>query len=100
MDEETKLEEPSKQSSKLVSVISNILLLVGLCFLAYYVFYVSPKQKARTHDTFTTVSNLAESIRIYKSEPETVNVLASEIQRNINEHLKQLKKEDYNPNVR
>jgi hypothetical protein len=94
------MEEPKKQSSKVVSFISNLLILAGLCFLLYYVFYVSPKQKARAHETFKTVSNLAESIRIYKNEPETVRVLANEIKRNVDLHIEQLKKEDYQPNVR
>jgi Ca2+/H+ antiporter len=75
-----------------ISIISNILLVVGLSFLLYKIVVADQQKNKKMEETYNTVQQLAAQIIVYNSEPQTVKVLASEIIRYTN--IEEVKKED------
>lgn len=65
--------------NKFLLYLSNALILIGLGFVLYYVFYLEPNRNKLIESKFNTIQQLSASIILYKNEPETVRILAQDI---------------------
>lgn len=84
--------------SKFITIISNILILIGLIALLYSVFVIEQKKNKKIEESYKAIAQLSIAIITYNNEPKTVTALAGEIIRYTN--VDDIKKEDFAVYVR
>lgn len=85
-------------NSKFLTILSNVLILIGLVVILYSVFVIEQRKNKKIEESYKAIAQLSVAIITYNNEPKTVTALAGEIMRYTN--IDDIKKEDFAVYVR